>query len=174
MPQSAMASLVLSGSSVISRFLESVVDFQCPSASFSSLYHRRSLFSRKVSPAAQDSTVPCFPSAGLVSASVSLLVFASKTAPRGAAGLTSLLSSLEMLSPLTYFFFFLALSTIYDSQIDISHSDLFSKFQTPITNSDCISPLRCLMDIANATCPALNPNISPSHLVPALFFLLLN
>ena len=96
--QSAMASLVLSGPSAISRSLKSVVDFRCPSVSLSSLCHRRPLFSWKVSPAAQDSTVPCFPSAGLVSASL--------TAPRGAAGLTSLLSSLEMLSPLAYYYFF--------------------------------------------------------------------
>lgn len=55
--------------------------------------------------------------------------------------------------------------------------------QTPITNSYYTSPLGCLLDIANVTCPELNPNIChplpPSLLVDfpqlmaTLFILLL-
>lgn len=72
-----MTALVLSGSSMVSRFLKSVTDFQCSSVSFSSLYHRQSLFSWEVSPCrpGQHSllTSLCLPG---LSASVFLLAFA--------------------------------------------------------------------------------------------------
>lgn len=101
--------------------------FQC-TMSFNGIYHRQSLYSLgKCLPAFQDTAVSWFSSACLVSPpQYPCLSLPSLTSPRwGATGLTSLLSSLVMLNPLAYYYFLLlVLSTIYDSQIYISHSTL--------------------------------------------------
>ena len=89
-----------------------------------------------------------------------------------ATELLSLSSSPSTLSPLEHHSFLFALSTIYDSQTYIYSPELFSHFQTPITNSYYTSPLGGLIDIANAAYLGLNPNVSPSHLMAALFLLL--
>lgn len=107
--------------------------FQCTSMSFNGIYRRQSLYSLgKCLPASQDTAVSWLSSACLVSPPQSpCLSLPSLTSPRwGATGLTSLLSSLVMLSPLAYYYYYF-FYLLFDSQIYISHSELFSKFQIP-------------------------------------------
>lgn len=103
-----------------------------------------------------------FPPSFLVSPqSPCLSLLFSLTSCCGAAGLISLSSpsvfSLEC-HPVLF-----SLSSIYmliTLTFNISSPRLFSKIQTPVTNSYYTSPLGCLTDIANVTCPELNPTFA--------------